>query len=108
MPAAPSCLARFAAGLSLLAAGLSVGRAADPAPTFERDVLPVLASQCLRCHGDKVQKAGLDLRSPAAVLRGGETGPAVTPGSPEQSPLWEKVTADKMPPGKEKLSAAQK
>jgi hypothetical protein len=85
-------------------------RAAEQAavPVFEKDVLPVFRARCLNCHGPEKQKAGLDLRSKAALLRGGETGPAITPGSSGKSLLWEMLSADKMPPGKTKLTAAEK
>jgi len=83
-------------------------RAADPPPLFEKAVLPLLQAKCVRCHGGDKVKADLDVRSKAALVRGGETGPAVVPGSPEKSLLWVKIAADKMPPGKDKLSQADK
>jgi hypothetical protein len=102
-------------GAALLAAGVLLHgslalRAADPAAavTFEKDVLPILQARCLRCHGADKQKADLDLRTKAGLLKGGETGPALTPGAAHDCTLWEKIAADKMPPGKEKLNAAQK
>src|SRR4051812_18825513 len=45
--------------------------AVPPGPLFSRDVLPVLQAKCLSCHGGEKQKAGLDLRSKAAALKGG-------------------------------------
>src|SRR5579871_5598496 len=81
--------------------------AADP-PTFEKDVLPIFRTHCVKCHGADKQKADLDMRSKAALLKGGESGPALQPGTAQKSLLWEKVAADKMPPGKEKLTAEQK
>jgi hypothetical protein len=92
----------------LLLAVPGAARAAEKSPAFEKDVLPILRAECLRCHGSEKRKAGLDLRSKAALLRGGDTGPAVAPGSAERSELWIRVAADKMPPGKHKLSAAEK
>jgi hypothetical protein len=117
MPAtlSPECdsrawlVADLLAAWVLLLAGLSVPAADTPAAvTFERDVLPIFQARCLRCHGADKQKADLDLRTKAGLLKGGETGPAMTPGDARGSMLWEKITADKMPPGKEKLTAAQK
>jgi hypothetical protein len=81
--------------------------AAEP-PLFEKSVLPLLQAKCLRCHGGDKLKADLDVRSKTALVKGGESGPAVVPGSPEKSLLWVKIAADKMPPGKDKLSAAEK
>ena len=75
---------------------------------FEKSVLPILQAKCLSCHGDKKQRAGLDLRTKAALIQGGESGPAVKPGYLADSPLWEKVVTDKMPTGGDKLTAAEK
>jgi hypothetical protein len=77
-------------------------------PSFETQILPILKAKCWSCHGDKRLKADLDLRTKAAMLEGGETGPAVKPGSLKESLLWQKIAADKMPPDEVKLSAAEK
>jgi hypothetical protein len=79
-----------------------------PAFVFEKDVQPILQARCFRCHGDKTQKAGLDLRSKHGLLEGGDTGPAIVPGKPEQSLLWTKVAADQMPPDQPRLTAREK
>ena len=76
-------------------------------PVFEKSVLPLLKARW-RCHGVEKRSADLDVRTKSALLKGGETGPAVVPGSPEQSLLWVKIAGDKMPPGKAKLSQAEK
>jgi hypothetical protein len=78
-------------------------------PRFEPDVLPVLTAHCLKCHGaGKKPKAGLDLRSRAGVLKGGESGPAVVPGSAENSLLVQMVRKGEMPPqGNPPLSAEE-
>ena len=47
---------------------------------FERHVRPVLVEHCIRFHGPEKQMGGLRLDSPAALLAGGDTGPAVEPG----------------------------
>ncbi len=54
---------------------------------FEKEIRPVLADNCYSCHGPKKQKASLRLDSRAAVLKGGESGPAVVPGKPDESRL---------------------
>src|SRR4051812_12705078 len=69
------------------------------APDFRRDVLPVLQAHCLKCHGEGKKKGGLDLRSPALMLQGGTTGPAVVAGDAGKSLLVEQVTQGRMPPG---------
>src|SRR5262249_53302686 len=59
-------------------------------------------------HGGERTRAELDARSKSGLLKGGEGGAAVVPGSPEKSLLWIHVAADRMPPGKEKLTSSQK
>jgi hypothetical protein len=98
----------FRPGLLPLAIALVLPAAARAAPLLERDVLPILTRQCLACHGGLRKRGGLDLRTPADMLRGGDSGPAVKPGDLQASPLWRKVQADKMPPGEKKLSAEEK
>src|SRR5436190_22494361 len=74
---------------------------ARQAEFFEKHVRPVLAENCLRCHGPKKQMSGLRLDSRAALLEGGDNGPAVTPGDPDHSPLVRAVRHQgerKMPP----------
>jgi hypothetical protein len=45
--------------------------AIDPTPlSFRENVAPLLNAKCVRCHGEKVRKADLDLRSAVRVLRG--------------------------------------
>jgi hypothetical protein len=77
-------------------------------PSFERDVLPILARKCHGCHGADVQEAQLDLRTLSTMLQGGESGPAVVPGDPQASLIVDLVALDQMPPdGSEKLTAAE-
>jgi hypothetical protein len=99
-------LLRLAATACLAALGPAAA-AAPPAPTFEGDVLPILRSACVSCHGGVTKKNGLDLRTRDSVLQGGKAGPAVVPGKPDESPLWKKVAAGEMPKEGEKLTAAE-
>ena len=52
---------------------------------FEKKVRPVLAQHCLSCHGPEKQKSGLRLDSISALLAGGESGPAIVRGKPDES-----------------------
>ena len=54
---------------------------------FEKEVRPVLADNCYKCHGPKKQKSGLRLDSRELILKGGEVGPVVVLGKPEASRL---------------------
>lgn len=69
-------------------------------PVAERDVLAILSAKCWVCHGRTEKKAGLDLRSRAALLRGGKSGPAILAGNPDGSLLVKRVAAQEMPPPK--------
>src|SRR6266446_338644 len=61
-------------------AGISIAPVAHPAPVdFQKEVLPILASNCLACHNKTKAKAGLILETPADMLKGGDTGPAILP-----------------------------
>ncbi len=68
--------------------------AADP-PGFEDSVLPLFESRCVACHSADGGQAGLSLASLEGVLRGGQSGPAVVPGNPQESLLLSKVSGDK-------------
>src|SRR5689334_22211666 len=89
---------------SLLAAALTLTHYSAPASDsefFEKRVRPVLAQNCYGCHGPEKQFSGLRLDSREAILRGGKSGPAVTPGSAENSLLIRAVRQQgpKMPVG---------
>ena len=76
-------------------------------PSFEADVLPIFKANCFSCHSAPTPQAGLDLRTPEAVLKGGKSGPAITPGNSETSLLVEKVASKSMPPTPTKLDDQQ-
>ncbi|HEV3021208.1 MAG TPA: PSD1 and planctomycete cytochrome C domain-containing protein [Pirellulales bacterium] len=59
---------------------------------FEKQVRPLLAEHCHKCHGPAEQKGGLRLDSRSAALAGGDTGPAVLPGKPDESLLVDAVS----------------
>ena len=86
---------------------------AEQSAFFETKVRAVLATNCYKCHSVEQGKAkgGLTLDSRDGWAKGGDTGPAITPGDPEKSLLIKAVTgADpdlQMPPKGEKLTAAQ-
>jgi len=52
---------------------------------FESKVRPLLANRCFKCHGPKKQSGKLRLDSLGRILRGGESGAAISPGKPEAS-----------------------
>ena len=58
---------------------------------------PVIVDNCTKCHGGVKQKGGLDLRTIAAALEGGETDTVIIPGDPEASLLYQVVQVDSDP-----------
>ena len=80
--------------------------AATPEPTkdqvrfFEEKVRPILAENCYKCHGSEQQKGSLRLDLREAALAGGEDGPVIVPGKPEESVLVEAIKWEslEMPP----------
>ena len=76
---------------------------------FESKVRPLLANRCFSCHGEGKAKGGLRLDSLANALKGGDTGPALLPGKPEESLLVEAVryAEDLRMPPKSKLPAEE-
>ena len=76
--------------------------------SFEKAVLPIFQAKCLNCHGDKKQRGMLDLRTKSAILKGGESGAVLKPGTLKGSLLWDKIRTDEMPEGDKKLTPAEK
>ena len=67
----------------------------------------MLAARCFECHGEKKQKSGLRLDHLADILHGGETGPALVRGRPDESLMISAVrykNEDLQMPPKEPLS----
>ncbi|MES2827454.1 MAG: DUF1549 domain-containing protein [Bacteroidota bacterium] len=73
------------------------------------EVRAILAHNCYSCHGVKKMKGGLRLDSKMMALKGGEEGPVIVPGKPEQSELYRRINLpvdhkDFMPSDAKKLS----
>lgn len=95
------------AGICLLLwAGGTPAAAGEPADEraafFESRIRPLLVEHCYECHSGKSDevKGGLRLDSRAGVLKGGDSGPAVEPGKPDESLLIQAVRYEglEMPP----------
>lgn len=82
-------------------------------PSWSRDIAPILAANCVACHGPDKRKGELALHRPDALLAGGESGPAVVPGDATASLLLQRALLplddlDHMPPeGKRQPSAEE-
>ena len=81
-------------------------------PDFAKDIGPILAKNCLECHGPEKQKGKLRLDSKEAAFKGGDSGIAgVVPGKSADSRIYKVITLPKghddvMPPKGEPLSKA--
>ena len=85
-------------------------------PAFNRDIRPILADKCFKCHGpDARQRKGklrLDNRRDATAPAASGS-PAIVPGKLDDSELYRRITSDdpdeRMPPPKsgKSLSAAE-
>src|SRR5437879_5217369 len=79
-------------------------RALDAPIEYNRDVRPILAENCFKCHGidANYRQAGLRLDKAESALRPLASGRvAVVPGKPATSELFRRVTAQSplvMPP----------
>jgi Protein of unknown function (DUF1553)/Protein of unknown function (DUF1549)/Planctomycete cytochrome C len=67
--------------------------AADDA-RFREQVAPILERRCIHCHGETTRKANLSLSTSSALLRGGDSGPAVVPGKPDESLVLDMIAGD--------------
>jgi len=89
---------------------------AAPAPAsgvdFVRDVQPIFENKCLECHNPNKIKGKLLMDSAAALLKGGDTGPGLVVGKPEDSEIVKRVVLpadhdDIMPPKGGPLTAKE-
>ncbi|MCA9008177.1 MAG: DUF1553 domain-containing protein, partial [Planctomycetaceae bacterium] len=85
--------------------------AGDNAQDYLQKVRPVLERRCYSCHGVLHQKGGLRLDTAAALLTGGDSGPAVVRDNPAAGLLLEKITETdpelRMPPDGEPLTTGE-
>ena len=72
-----------------------------PAPSAGEAAVALLQTKCAACHGAS-SMGGLDVRQRETILKGGSRGPAIQPGKPEESLLYQAAAHQgdlKMPPG---------
>ena len=70
---------------------------------FERNIRPVLVNNCYKCHSTEARnlKGNLFLDSKLGILNGGDSGPAIIAGKPDESILLSALQHQdtlKMPP----------
>jgi hypothetical protein len=92
---------KLACSLGLLLILSAVGLRAEPVD-YSRDIKPIVTKHCVVCHSPVRQKSGFRVDTPALLIQGGDSGPAVVPGKSAQSRLIHAVTGtedmSRMPP----------
>lgn len=108
--------------LSAVMAGVVVdsAAAADAQPTaiadlkhdgpvdFQKEVLPILKRNCTACHNASKKEGDLVLESPAAILKGGSSGPGAEAKKGAESLIVTRAAAaddEQMPPADNKVGA---
>ncbi|MDB4749503.1 hypothetical protein OAF83_01225 [Rubripirellula sp.] len=84
---------------------------ADEKVDYVNEVAPILRVHCIACHTTDEAEGGLVMETHAALLKGGVSGAAVTPGESKSSRMILRVTGEatpRMPPeGEDPLTDAQ-
>ena len=77
-------------------------------PSFQNDILPILTQRCAvpGCHVANGPR-GVDLRTYASVMRGGQRGATVVAGNAGGSELLNQIITGRMPPGGPPLEDAE-
>jgi WD40 repeat protein len=57
----------------------------DTPISFEQEILPILQKNCMACHSTSAKNGSLVLETPAAMLKGGDSGPAIVVGKGAES-----------------------
>ena len=103
--------------LAVTLAGPVFAASISAPPDFSRDVRPILADNCFKCHGpdEGSREGGLRLDQREAALKGGKSGlAAISPGKPAESELLARINEtdpdELMPPrdANKTLTPAQK
>lgn len=84
--------------------------ATDGAAVYEKEVQPILVRHCTSCHSDATKRrGGLGLDTRDDLLEGGDTGPAIVAGKPDESLLIQAIrqTGDLTMPPKGKLTKSE-
>jgi mono/diheme cytochrome c family protein len=89
------------------AAAATEPAAQEATVSFAHDVLPIIESRCINCHGGDRTEKDLSLKTYADMMQGSENGPVVTAGNAVNSKLVELIVAQKMPKRGPKLTPPQ-
>ena len=92
------------AGFSLASHGNAQQKPAPPppAPSYQKDIVPILRTACIGCHGNTQPAAGFSVASYEDLFKAGKKGPQLVSGKSAQSRLVRLVLGTeqpRMPPG---------
>ncbi|NJC98526.1 MAG: hypothetical protein C3F07_16695 [Anaerolineales bacterium] len=82
----------------------------EPAPatvSFANDIVPILQSRCLNCHGGERIEEGLKVNTHADLMAGSDNGLVIIPGDASNSLFVELIVNNKMPKRGPKLTPPQ-
>ena len=83
-------------------------QAAAPASvSFANDIVPILESRCIQCHGGDQTKKGLDMKTYESLMAGSENGAVISTGDAGNSLLIDQLVQGKMPKKGPKLTPNQ-
>jgi hypothetical protein len=98
---------------ALLGCALLLAPVLSAAPIdYGREIKPILAENCYKCHGASQQKGGLRMDTAASAKKGGDAGPLFEPGKADASLFLKVITGKhddiaRMPYKKPPLSETQ-
>ena len=81
--------------------------AATTGVSFANDILPVIQSRCINCHGGNKIEEGLSMKTYTNLMAGSDNGPVIVPGDAAGSLLVELVSKQEMPKRGPKLTPPQ-
>lgn len=97
--AATALAAEVAHERALIAAGRRV--------SFAESIAPIFNERCVACHNARSAKGRFNMESYAAIMKGGESGPAVDTEDADLSNLYLQIADGEMPKDADPLSKEQ-
>ena len=75
--------------------------------SFAKDIMPMMQTSCISCHGGEKTSKGLNLKTFTSLMAGSQFGAVVVPGDAANSKLVQSVQSGKMPKRGAKLMPDQ-
>ncbi len=85
----------------------------NEAVAYKEVIRPIIEEKCVSCHGAKKMKGELRMDTPQLLLKGGEHGPVLASGQPDESEMIKRIllpesSDEHMPPkGKPQITAEE-